>query len=430
MGVFHKLIYRIGIQLRNPEIPARLDFLRRSQHWSREKLQKHQATELRRLVHLAYEQSAYYRALFDANNLRPDDIRSLADLEKIPPTSKATLLAQRDRIQGRVAGEKHYHSETSGSTGKPLVFYRNRTWDAWHNASVFRGLEWHGVEPWDRNGYLWGYNLSAKQAALTRYFDHLQNRFRLFSYSDDEIEKFCQKLTRATYLNGYSSMIHEVAKYVERHPELKSKIQLRFIKGTSEKILPSYQQSAKQAFGRGIVSEYGAAEAGIIAFECPEGKMHLNMETAIVEECEGKILVTNLVSDSFPVIRYELGDVIDVDFETCCPCGRKSHILNEVTGRTGSNIHGDKNIYPSLTLYYIFKNIAVNHQLILNYQAEQTSKGQIELRIEQHLSDADKRLINVEIDKYFGRDLHFHLKDGQQLISRTGKTKDFITSLE
>src|SRR5690606_4032961 len=114
-----------------------------------------------------------------------------------------------------------------------------------------------------------------------------------------------------------------VAKAINRNPDIDPLTNLKLVRGTSEKIFEKYQQEAVQAFGRRIVSEYGAAESGIIAFECAEGSMHVNMETCIVEVENGEILVTNLVSRSFPIIRYRLGDYIELDTHTKCLCGRE-----------------------------------------------------------------------------------------------------------
>ena len=77
-------------------------------------------------------------------------------------------------------------------------------------------------------------------------------------------------------------MIYEVAKYV--NSKVKPRFNLNLIKGTSETILPHYKSEIQNAFGIPIVSEYGATESGIIAFECPHGKLHINMEGVIVEE--------------------------------------------------------------------------------------------------------------------------------------------------
>src|SRR5690606_15211564 len=124
-----------------------------------------------------------------------------------------------------------------------------------------------------------------------------------FSYEDKSIIEFTKKLQSAKYLHGYSSMIYEVAKAVNLLG-LKNKYKLKLIKGTSEKIYDSYQEEVKKAFGRKIISEYGAGESGLIAFECPEGgKMHINMQNVILEEVDGQSVVTNLLSFSFPIIR-------------------------------------------------------------------------------------------------------------------------------
>ena len=303
--MFNKIIYKLGLFLRNKKINEKYNFLLESQNWSLKQLQSYQFDKFSSLICEAFDKSPYYRRIFLEAGITPQNIKSIDDIQLIPSTSKATLLKNKFDIQIKVNSEKSFYSETSGSTGEPLVFYRNQEWDAWHNASVFRGYSWHGINPWDRNGYLWGYNYSLKKAIVVKLQDYLQNRFRLFTYTDNEIEKFCKKLSKAKYLNGYSSMIYELAKRVEKDQKLKDGINLTFIKGTSEKIFDAYQVTVVNAFGKKIVSEYGAAEAGIIAFECPEGNMHVNMETVIVEQVDSKILVTNLTSRSFPIIRYD-----------------------------------------------------------------------------------------------------------------------------
>ncbi len=425
-----KLIYELGIALRNPLISERLSSLLEMQGWSRERLGQHQISSLRSLVTHAYENCSHYRAKFDRAGMTPGSILSLEDLLRIPPISKEELIENRRGIQTRTDSERLFYSETSGSTGKPLVFYRNQDWDAWHRASVFRGYHWYGVNPWDRNGYLWGYNFSWKRTLKTRVLDMLQNRFRLFSYKDDEIDGFVSKLSTATYLSGYSSMIYELAKRVNAKKQAWSFPHLKMIKGTSEKIFDKYRDEVKTAFGIPIISEYGAAEAGIIAFECPSGAMHVNMETVIVEEVNNEVLVTNLVSKSFPIIRYKLGDYIRLDKISRCGCGMQHEIVLEVLGRVGKVIYGKTTQYPSLTLYYVFKNLAMEHGLILNYQAAQAKKGALVLRIEGRLAEAHRRALSREIEKYFARDLDVQVKDGEELHARKGKKSDFISEID
>jgi len=96
----------------------------------------------------------------------------------------------------------------------------------------------------------------------------------LFNYKPNAIEVFVKKLKKASYLHGYSSMIYETAKLINQNNFEKPK-KLKMIKGTSEKIYDSYQEEVKKAYGSKIISEYGAAETGIIAFECLKGNMHI-----------------------------------------------------------------------------------------------------------------------------------------------------------
>jgi phenylacetate-CoA ligase len=224
-------------------------------------------------------------------------------------------------------------------------------------------------------------------------------------------------------------MIYEMAK---RTPELGFEVpNLLLVKGTSEKIYEHYHDYSRKAFGHKIVSEYGAAESGIIAFECKEGNMHINMEGVLVEiDEENEIIVTNLLSKSFPIIRYKLGDVIELDsFEKKCNCGMVHPIIKEVTGRIGKLIYGQQFEYPSLVLYYIFKNIYFEKGLQLSYQAHQEVKGYLEIWIEDDIDKKTELIILAEAFKYFKTDMVICLKTKMNLRLEKGKLRDFVSKL-
>ena len=205
---------------------------------------------------------------------------------------------------------------------------------------------------------------------------------------------------------------------------------LNMIKGTSEKIFDYYHEPVLKAFGHKIISEYGSAEAGLIAYECPNGKMHVNEENVILEVIDGQAVATNLNAFSLPVIRYKVGDAITINQNALCVCGRKSAVIEEITGRIGKKIIGYHSSYPSLTLYYIFKNISLLKGVNIQYQAVQTQQGKMDLRIPKSLSEQEKRWIMDECNTYFGDDVSVAILENVSIHDKKGKLKDFISDLD
>lgn len=381
----------------------------------------------------AFQNSRHYWKQFDNVKFDPKrDFNSLSDIYKIPVITKNELIEFCAEIHTNYREEKVFLSETSGTSGQVLKFEKNEYWDSFNRAVLLYSYEQYGVRPWDRNGYFWGFNKSTKQRVKTRLLDFFQNRFRLFSYDKEEVKRFLKKLRKAKYLGGYSSMIYETAKIALELGFTPSDFpNLKMIKGTSEKIYPYYQEVVKKAFGHKIISEYGAAETGVIAFEFPCGKMHVIEQNVYVEMGEnGEAIVTNFSSKSFPIIRYSLGDSIKLTPAYTCTCGRTTAIIEEVEGRIGKSIFGKQEIYPSLTLYYIFKNLALVHNIELQYQGFQSKKGILQLRFPIDISNSTALLIKTECKKYFNEDLEIELEDNFEIHTKKSKLRDFISEVE
>lgn len=203
-------------------------------------------------------------------------------------------------------------------------------------------------------------------------------------------------------------------------------LEVFFIEGSS-----TDQIEVKKAFGKKIISGYGASESGLIAFECPEERhMHINTENVYIEEINNEAIVTNLMSYSFPIIRYKLRDSIKLAPSNWkCLCGRSNPILLDILGRDGKKIIGKFKIYPSLTFYYVFKNLSTVHNIDLNYQAVQEEKGAILLKIEQNTPEIEG-LTYLELIEDFNNDIDFKIIFGVQLFTHNEKIKDFITKID
>lgn len=420
-----KMIYLLGSELHNPDIKHEYKFLKETEKWDLKDLQNLQLKKLKKLIQTAYTKSTFYHDLMDKSGFNPFDIKTIDDIKKLPVITKKDLLLNSKKIQNTEGYKKLFYTETSGSTGEPLCFYRNNEWDAGTRSAMFRGYSWHDVFPWEKNGYFWGYSFTPIKKIKTKLLDILQNRFRLFSYDKNAIKTFAGKLKKAAYIEGYSSMIYETAKAVN---DLKiGPFEMKMVKGTSENIYPGYQNAVKEAFGKKMISEYGSAETGLIAFECKYGHMHIVMENVIVEAVDGDIVVTNLNSFSFPIIRYKLGDSIILNDGTTCACGMQHLIIDEVTGRIGKIIYGETGKYPSLTLYYIFKNYVLNYGKTLCYQAKQKQAGILEIYLDKPLSTTEEKDLRFECQKYFRNDMKVNIMHDLLEREYDKKFSDFIT---
>lgn len=427
--MFHKFIYQIGAKIRNPGIFSYYHFLKESEKWSLEELEAYQLKKLKELVKQAYEKTTFYRELYQKNGIIPEDLKSLNDLKNIPIVTKQDLLLNAERIQIKEGFHKLVHSSTSGTSGERLNMYRSETWDSGTRAAQLRGYSWFGVKPWQKNGYVSGYDPSGKNRLKIRCLDSLINRFRIFSFGINEIESFSSKLKKASYLEGYSSMIYEIAKIINEK-QWNGDYSLNMVKGTSEMIYESYQDEIRKAFGHKMISEYGATETGIVSFECPEGNLHIVMENVIVEEENGEAVITNLLSSSFPIIRYKVGDYIELMEDKICKCGMQHKMLKTIKGRAGNVIYGQNQKYPSCTFYHVFKNLYKKHHIQLSYQVIHPKRGQIDLYLDKEISEREAELLQNEAKIYFGNDVSIKLFPNQLRRDHSKKFKDFISQVE
>lgn len=431
MSKFHKWLYYRGAKKRNPSLFKHFSDLKKTEKCELAELKKLNEERLQKLCIFAFQNSEFYRNRFNRVSFDPVNSWSLAGFQRLPQVSKKDLIEFNSEIHTPSHFfKKRFFVETSGTSGEILTFHRDESWDSFNRASIWRGYSWFGVNPWDRKLYFWGYNTAPLKRIKLQILDFMVNRFRLFDYDADKLKKLLPKLKNVSIIEGYSSMIYELANILEdRKPQFDS---LKLVKGTSEKVFPHYQDIARKVYGLSIANEYGATESGIIAFECPNGNMHLNMEGVYVEQDpeDGGILVTNLQSYSFPSIRYKLGDQIELAPETYeCSCGLKAPVLKEVTGRIGKKIFGRNKIYPSLTLYYIFKNLYFNDHKTIDFQAHQYEVGKLEIWVKEPVTESLNSMIVTEAGKYFS-DLDLSLIENHDFRQQSGKLRDFVSHLD
>ena len=425
MRVFRRYLSVVSLLavIRNPSIRRAYVILKKNESLERSELLMLQEEKLRVLLKYARRNSSYYR-----DRLADIDLDSTAlrqEFDKIAISQKVDLIENSKDIQVKL-GFRKFYSATSGTSGQRLSFFKSERWDSYHRASIARGYSWHGVFIDDFRLYFWGHSFDFVKLFKTRLQDLLYSRVRLLSFKENDFKRVARLHKKIVVIEGYSSVVSEFAHFC-----LKNKIEfpkLKLVKGTSEVIHETYRDIVRKAFNLPLVSEYGSAEAGIISFECQHGNNHVNMDNVLLEEIEGEVVVTNLNSFGFPIIRYSLGDYILLEQNKSCKCGLDTDIITEIKGRVGYTIYGKNSHYPSLILYNIFKQVNKKHNIGLNYYAVQNKVGELEIYLKFERVLNRKVLHSIVKDEFINfdvNDVELVFKDWVDNGRKSGKFRDF-----
>jgi phenylacetate-CoA ligase len=190
----NEIIYKIGMTKRNPTLKDYYLFLKESESWTKEQLLKYQFDKCKSFLDFVNQYSPYYSKLFKKMGFIPQKMDNINDINQIPAVDKTDLLNNVDIIHTKFPFKKLFTAETSGTSGQVLKFKKNEEWDSGNRATIYRGYSWYGISPWEKNGYFWGYNIDKKHILKTKLLDFSQNRFRLFSYDEQEIMHFAKKI--------------------------------------------------------------------------------------------------------------------------------------------------------------------------------------------------------------------------------------------
>ena len=312
--------------------------------WNRQQLEAFQIRRLRALVSHAYRHVPYYRSLFDQAGLKPEDIRTLADLPRIPTTARSALqgLSDRDIIAGGVNPERLIVHKSSGSTGEPFAV--RRTWFEDRLLQAFRLVASVslGFRPTDHRVVVT--EVSPTEAVSNAPFYTMLGLLRR-TVVDCLLppEEILARLREAKpdVLAGYSGALSWVTGFATG--EDRRLIRPRLIATGAETLTSEMRGQLSECFGARVFDFYGAEEFNLIAWECSgAGRYHVNEAAMIAEILKdgepagsgetGELVGTALHSYAMPFIRYRLGDEVTRG-EAPCPCGAPVTTIARIQGR-------------------------------------------------------------------------------------------------
>jgi phenylacetate-CoA ligase len=431
------LLLPLADRLMNTNIVRYYREIEQMTSWKKDKIEKWRSLKLQNLIQHSYNNTIYYKDLFDSNKINPNEIKSIEDLSLVPPLTKDLAKENYKKlIPTNISSIKYIDKNTGGSSGDPFNYLLDkRSW------SYVVAENWYN---WERIGYKMGNKFialgsssilpSGNKSSLKHniyYWLKGKKPINAMNMSKEESKKHLIyiKKNNYQYIYGYASSIFLLAKSA-----LDNNIDGKFINGcitTSEILTDYYRMIIKEAFHCDIIDSYGAADGGVNAFKVNEGDFNVgyNCIVRVGEKVNsidagGILQVTDLYNYAMPLINYQLGDsaIISNDNNN----NYNGQVISKVYGRASDVIelsNGNVLTGPGFTIF--FKDMDVEA-----YSIKQIGALELEIEIKEnpnYKSENDKLIIQT-MKKYAGSECKIVLQKVDSFdVLKSGKRKYFIS---
>lgn len=353
---------------------------------SRSEIEEIQLERLKETVNRVYEKVLPYREKMIKAGVKPEDIRSLKDLAKLPFVTKQDL---RDNYPfGLLAVDKkdliRVHA-SSGTTGKPtVVAYTKNDLKTWTEC-VSRIACMGGASPSDMAQICFGYGMFTGALGLHYGLENIGATIVPSSTGNSEKQIMYMKDFETTLLvatPSYALRLAEVANEMGVDPKKDLKVKIGLV--GSELLTDAMREEMHKAWGEDmlVTSNYGMSElmgpgvSGECEYMCG---MHINEDFFIPEIInpetgevlpegeKGELVITCIKKDALPLIRYRTKDITRLYYDKC-KCGRTFCRMENLSGRSDDmlKVRG-VNVFPSQIEEVIlsFEELGPHYEIIV-----------------------------------------------------------------
>lgn len=356
-----------------------------------------QQEKLQKIVRYAYEKVPFYRERFDRIGLRPEHIRTLDDIEKIPFTTKDDL---RDNYPfGLFAVPIHkivrLHA-SSGTTGKPIVIGYTKNDMAMWTECVSRVAAQAGVTGDDTAQIVFGYGMFTGGFGLHYGLENMGVTVIPSSAGNSERQLMFIQDFKPTVIVGTPSYVLHLAELAREHGITREDHALRVGLFGGEGHTDAMRREIEKHWDIVATENYGLTEimGPGVAGECLEHSgMHLAEDHVYPEIIDsetgktkamgerGELVLTTLTKEGVPMLRYRTKDITFLD-DAPCRCGRTSVRMSKVLGRTDDMlIIRGVNVFPSQIESALLgmEHIGPHYQIVVTKNGAMDA---IEIRVE------------------------------------------------
>jgi phenylacetate-CoA ligase len=358
--------------------------------WPPEKLLAHQLRQIQNVVDHAQATVPFHKERLAPFAGWPPGSLTLERFRDIPIMSRVEVQAAGRDLQTRRLPSGHGPTstvKTSGSTGKPVEVLSTSVTSTMLETLSLRGHLWHERDFSAKSVTV--RTISPTRSASERHrWAPLPHCGPSVTIDDMQpVAEIFEQLLREdpAYLECRTSLtlaLAQLSAETGRKPK-----NLRQVRNFGEALDPWVQEYCRGVWGRPIVNNYSSQEFGTIAHECPQlGTLHVQSESVMVEVLDdhdrpcgpgqsGRIVVTSLLNYGTPLIRYELGDIVEVGGP--CACGRGLPVLKQIRGRTKDLIH----LPNGGRMHAYFWNEVGEFPKVRQFQVIQTSLENLHLKL-------------------------------------------------
>lgn len=344
---------------------------------------------LKQTVKYAYENSRFYKKLFDENKIRPDDIQTMADLARLPFTEPKDLVGNSYDFlcisQSQV--EKPVTFFSSGTTGiQKRIFFSNKDIE---NIRLFLSVGMNTVT--DKDGIIQVLLPNANGRGIGNMLAMALNEFGMQAYATDMMLDSAEQVQhtqdkKATVWFGDMGTIYRITKEMEDKIDL-SKLGVKILFLTMRHPSPVMVKHLEETWDCRVYTHYGLTEMGWgLAVDCGQGDgFHYN-ELGVIAEvidpqtgevlpdgAEGELVFTSLGRTAMPLIRYRSHDFATLTNKRC-GCGRSLQTMGHVLRRSEAvvKLYEDAEIYPTM-----FDDILYSFNQVVEYNIFLDKKGKL-----------------------------------------------------
>ncbi|MFB9057607.1 phenylacetate--CoA ligase family protein [Mariniflexile ostreae] len=387
----------------------------------------------------AISYSSFYKKKY-SEIANPENIDNI---ETLPIIDKEALRIDIDSVY-TITKNKGHVSKTGGTTGKSLevVYTAEDTAERFAILDNFRSK--FGYTLGKKTAWFSGKSLLSERDVKKNRFWKTDYLYKVRYYStfyihEKYLKYYLQNLIkfRPEFMVGFPSTMYEIAKYGEKHNIPFPPHTIKAIFPTAETVTQAIRSTLEHYFKTNVYNQYASSEGAPFITECRNKNLHMELQSGVFEVLDdafkpahkGRLVVTAFHTHGTPLIRYDIGDVIELSSDKCI-CGNNNPLVKEILGRASDYIYSEET--GKINLGNV-SNCLKGVKGIVKFQVQQHHKNKLLVLIikdEETFTDNDSKRFTSNLRERVGAKMEINVTYVKDIaVEKSGKFRLVKNSL-